>query len=78
MTEIRQSVELRAVMDLNFVVKRDTGGGAWMIELDLLVPAQGPGHPTFWSSGPISFLLQAGERYAIMMYWSGTTCGRAC
>jgi hypothetical protein len=52
-------------------VKRFTGG-VWVIELDHIVTGQGPGHPTYWSSGPISHMLLAGERYAIMMYWSVT------
>ena len=68
--EIRQSVNLRSTGDLHFVVKRFSGG--WAIELDHIVPAQGPGHPAYWSSGAISHLLMAGERYAIMMYWSVT------
>lgn len=74
LTEIESSVGLSSSQETRFVVKRRTGAGTndWVIELEEIIAAQGPGHPPFWSSGPLSFNLVSGEEYAIMMYWSGT------
>lgn len=83
LVEIQNNVTLAAGSGGNppstllFVIFRDVAS-QWVLEFEHTVtgqgPTPGPGYvdstTDWWSSGPISFTLQAGETYAIMMYWT--------